>query len=319
VAKSLAPPDPAAILKGLRKAFGGPRPLNGDGEEPLFPKGAAGNKLARAAEEQGLLSVIEEGTGRKKTKKGVLTEKGRNHVLAADDPKPILEALLASVKAITGPQLPVENPVAFRQAENAKTVCVNAIEKAKADSARTVEAALAKQQEAFTRAFEQAKTDSARTVEAALAKQQEAFTKAIGQLEQTLSSALASQAPPQIVDARLTLAALEAALVRVKAPATASPVETGQSQPSVLQDAIVAFLENWAKEKGAGCQFDVMWKYLKERHLHLTIGTFQDTLRTLSDAGRIRLSGWPRMIDDMPQPQLALYVSSKVMYYAHPA
>jgi hypothetical protein len=293
VAKSAAPPAAAAILKGLRKALAGARRLTGDGEETLFPKGAGGKKLAQAAKDQGLLTVRMEQIGGKgkPVELGELTEIGRKHVLAEDDPKPILEALLPSVKALFRSPAPAENPVAFRQeVEKAKTDCVTAIERAK--------------------------TDCAKTVEAAFARQQDAFTRALGQLEQSLTSSLAAQAPPPAVDPRPALAALEAALARVTAPPT---MPTMVRSPAILEDAIVAFLANWAKAKGAGCQFDVLWDYLKERHLHLTIGTFQDTLRTLSDAGRIRLSGWPRMIDDMPQPQLALYVSSKVMYYAHPA
>ena len=209
---------------------------------------------------------------------GELTEIGRKHVLAADDPKPILEALLPSVKALLRPPLTAENPIAFRQE----------VEKARADCVKAIEDAFA--------------------------RQREALTKALGQLEQSLASALAAQAPPPPVDARPALAALEAALARVTAPAAATTPTTERSPP-ILDDAIVAFVEKAAK----GCQFDVLWNYLKERHNHLTIGTFQDALRALSEASRIRLSGWPRMIDDMPQPQLALYVSSKVMYYAHPA
>jgi len=61
------------------------------------------------------------------------------------------------------------------------------------------------------------------------------------------------------------------------------------------------------------------WNYLKEWHPQLTPGAFQDALRKLYDAGRLRLGGWPRMLDDIPQPQLAFFVSSTVMYYAHPA
>jgi hypothetical protein len=50
----------------------------------------------------------------------------------------------------------------------------------------------------------------------------------------------------------------------------------------------------------------------------LTIGAFHDALRRLADGGRLRLSGWPKILDDVPDPQLALFVSSKVTYSAHP-
>lgn len=278
MAKSAAPPDAAAILSGLRKALVGARRLTGDGEESLFPKGAGGKKLAQAAIDQGLLLVRMEKAGGKgkPVEFGELTVTGRKHVLTSDDPKPILEALLPSVKALFRPAIPAENPIAFRQE----------VEKAKADCVKAIEDAIT--------------------------KQQEAVTKALGQLEQSLTSSLAAQTPPPAVDPGPALAALEAALARVTAPATAPATDRS---PSALEDPIVAFLEKWAR----GCQFDVLWNYLKEQHLLITIGAFQDTLRALADAGRIRLSGWPRMIDDIPHPELALYVSSKVMYYAHPA
>lgn len=88
--------------------------------------------------------------------------------------------------------------------------------------------------------------------------------------------------------------------------------------PSGIEEAIVAFVNRWAEKKTVGCQFNVMWEEMKKTHPQMTIGTFQDALRKLSEAGRVRLGGWPRMLDDMPQPQLAFFVSSKVMYYAHP-
>jgi non-ribosomal peptide synthetase component F len=127
----------------------------------------------------------------------------------------------------------------------------------------------------------------------------------------------------------MLLGALHQALDRVKTPEFPSvtstpPTPTPASPPAAvstatLEDAIAEFVAAWAREKTVGCQFDVLWNHLKERHPQLTIGAFQDALRALHNASRIRLSGWPRMLDDMPQPNLALFISSKVMYYAQPA
>jgi hypothetical protein len=74
-----------------------------------------------------------------------------------------------------------------------------------------------------------------------------------------------------------------------------------------------------ARERTVGCDFSELYDALDRSHPTLTIGVFHDTLRALDDANRIRLSGWSRMLDDMPRPELALFVSHKVMYYAQPA
>src|SRR5205823_3890699 len=96
-------PQPA-LLAGLRKALAGPRPLQGDGDEPLFPKGAAGKNLAQAAIQQELLTTrkttIKVDGKTRKVEQGELTEKGRQLVLHADDPKPVLEALLPAAQAL---------------------------------------------------------------------------------------------------------------------------------------------------------------------------------------------------------------------------
>lgn len=284
MAKSAAQPDPAVILKGLRKALSGSRPLMGDGDEPLFPKGAPGKKLAAAAVEQGFLSIIEIGAGKKKTPYGELTEKGRSYVLAADDPKPILESLLSALKTR------------------------NAAPDSSAPSSP------------FLNAVEKASADAVKSIEQAIAKQQEAVTKAIEKLASTLAASLSAHAPPPAADLGPSLSALQATLERVSAPTPASAPPTRQAVSSgSIEDAIVLFVESWAKEKSVGCQFDVLWKDLKESNPTLTVGQFQDALRSLYDARRIRLGGWAGMQDEIPKPELAFFVSSKVMYYAHPA
>src|SRR4051794_36975204 len=97
-------PPSAALLPKLRKALAGPRTLLGDGDEPLFPRGAAGKKLAQAAIQQELLTTrkvtIQADGKKKKVEQGELTEKGRQFVLHADDPKPVLEALLPAAQVL---------------------------------------------------------------------------------------------------------------------------------------------------------------------------------------------------------------------------
>jgi hypothetical protein len=283
VAKPVSPDE--AVLAGLRKAFEAlptnkPLPLIGTGG--LYsPKG---KEFAEAAVAQGFLARQEGTVGSgKKAKKvvyGFLTEEGIRRVLDAASPKAALEALLPAVQAI-GKQPASPNPEAFRaEVSRATEACVSAIK--------------------------------------------DAFAKLEGDVLKAVVPPPAPAADPGTV-----LHALRQALERVEAPAipavVAAPVTINPAPPPpavathALEEAILAFVNRWAKEKTVGCQFDVMWKHLKEEHPALTIGAFQDALRTLYDAGRIRLSGWSRMLDDMPQPQLALFVSSKVMYHAHPA
>jgi hypothetical protein len=274
-----------AILDGLRKAVQAlPAPLPLSGAGGVFPGGVKGKSLATRAIDQGYLTSKKEkvkaGNRSKTVEYALVTEKGVRHVVDADDPKTALEALLPAVQSL-GKQPDAPNPQAFRaELAHATETCVNAIK--------------------------------------------ESFARLEGQVLKALP---ASSAPA--VGAGAILHALQSALQRVAAPvipaaAATPPAADPAAKHSVapargLEEAIVAFVDGWAKEKTVGCQFDVLWNYLQKQHPNLSIGAFQDALRTLHRAGRIGLSGWPRMHDDMPRPELALFISSKVMYYAHPA
>ena len=48
----------------------------------------------------------------------------------------------------------------------------------------------------------------------------------------------------------------------------------------------------------------------------MQVGGFQDLMRTLHDNNVIRLAGWSGSLDRIPEPEFALFVSNKVMYYA---
>jgi hypothetical protein len=160
------------------------------------------------------------------------------------------------------------------------------------------------------------RTELAKATQTCVGAIQEAFTK----LQSAVLTALAPPSGPPL-DPGMVLNSLRRALERVEAAPNPRlpPTPLANAADSGLEEAIVAFVQNWASVKSVGCQFDVVWKHLKDQQPNLTVGGFQDALRKLSDAGRIRLGGWPRMLDDLPQPELALFVSSKVMYYAHPA
>jgi hypothetical protein len=283
VAKSVSPDE--ALLAGLRKAveaLPAVKPLAGTGG--VFPGGAKGKELADRAIAQGLLTAKDERvTSGKRSKNvvfGVLTEKGLRRVVDAASPKAALEALLPAVQAL-GRQPAPPAPEPFRaELSRATATCVDAIK--------------------------------------------QAFAKLEGEVLKALAPPAALSVGPGVV-----LNALQHALERVEDPVfpVVAPEPSGPDPKAILtsvpnpsvEEAIVAFVNGWAREKTVGCQFDVLWNHLREPYPELTVGVFHDSLRKLHDAGRIRLGGWARMLDDLPQPQLALFVSSKVMYYAHPA
>ncbi len=148
-----APASQAVLLAGLRKALASPEPcpLQGTGADPLFPGGAKGGELVKAATEQGLLTVEEIKTkvvnakGKSSTKSvkvGRITDKGRALVLEADSPKAVLELLLPAVQKLAeardrGPDLAV-----FRaEVEKAASKCVTAIDAAFAQLNTTLKSA----------------------------------------------------------------------------------------------------------------------------------------------------------------------------------
>jgi hypothetical protein len=150
-----------------------------------------------------------------------------------------------------------------------------------------------------------------------------AFDAMRGEILGALSKVNASRPP---VDASAALAAIGRALERVIAPSAPSAVAP-KSSPSPtnetpledeIADDIAKLVEESARKTTVGQSFEVLMGHLKSRHANLTIGAFHDALRRLEHAGRIRLTGWGRMLDDIPEPELALFVSSKVMYYAQP-
>jgi hypothetical protein len=198
-------PAPAAILEGLRKALAGPKPLLGKGEA-LFPAAAKGRLLAEAAVEQGYLvkrtGTVPPAGGRGKPKEvvlGELTEKGRQHVLDADSPKAVLEALLPAVQALAAGPAPGQKADGPRpELEKATQACVKA-------------------------------------VEGAFAKLQKALEAAFARLEQAVAKA--TPAPPvgPPVDPGPVLAALQAALARVAIPPQAGVSPAAQPSPPAVE------------------------------------------------------------------------------------
>ena len=139
-------------------------------------------------------------------------------------------------------------------------------------------------------------------------------------LEQTLK---ASFQPPTAKgpDQGAVLAAVRHAADRVKAPTPVAPVAVpapiAPADTAILEQEIAGFVRRHVAETTVGCQLDVVMKHLRQRLPNVSVGAFHDALRKLHDASTIRLGGWPKTIYELPEPELELFVSSKVMYYAH--
>jgi hypothetical protein len=243
-----------------------------------------------------------------------LTEAGRKYLAEADDLKPLLESLVAVVSKLPAPvpPPPPPDPTAFRAAiQHAAPPFGTAIEKATEEITRSVATVIGK---AFS--------DLQKTVGTAL-----------GNLEQAVVAALPPPVPattaPQ-VDALMVLATIRSAVERIQAPAIPPPVAPSPAPPPLgplqalpssgeLGDEIVRFVGEWSRGRPTGPSFEVVWKHLRAQNPDLSVSTFQDVLRKLDEARRIKLGVWSQSIPDLPEPEIALFVSHKVMYYAHPA
>lgn len=282
------------LMEALRAAMQGPKRLVGaGGKNPvpgLFPSGKKGEAIADSAVADGYFDRTEEAVkvGKKTTKVavGTITEKGIRAYVERHSPKEALTALLPAVQRLgeSTPQRP--------------------------DTARIVA-----------------------TIEASTAECVNAIKAAFAELSSSVVKAVAP-AGGAAIDPAPILAALTAALSKVEpivvsAPA-AAPAQPPEPQPmssapapkptdeSAVAEEIVSFVTHAANERTVGCDFVELFDHLKAKHPGLSIGTFHDALRALDQAGRIRLKDWPRMQDDIPRPELALFVSHTVMYHVQP-
>lgn len=162
------------------------------------------------------------------------------------------------------------------------------------------------------------RSELAKSTEACVRSIQDAFDK----LQTTVLTMLSSSSSE--VDPQTVLASVHSALERVQAPEVQAIPQT-VTQPTTpsltapaIEEEIVAHVDNRFRETTVGCRLDELMKELRIKHPSLTIGDFHEALRKLHHGKRIRLGGWPRMLEDLPEPELALFLSSKVMYYAQP-
>lgn len=105
-------------------------------------------------------------------------------------------------------------------------------------------------------------------------------------------------------------------LVESAAETPAPPA--GPTPDDRLGPEAVRFVEEWWRRNGYGCQFDELKAHLDRLAPGVSPGVFHDLLRRLHEEDRIRLGGWGKTLDELPVPELALLISSKVMYHAYP-
>lgn len=303
MAKQATSIDPKVVLACLRKALKGPTQLQGDDSNSMFPKGAKGKPLVEWAISQGYLHTTKMPVavaGKKKpvqVEHGVLTETGRKFIFDEENPKPILESLLPAVEKLGKIDTPKPEAIAqqVQQVSEELDKKVNQI-------------------------FESQKSKLMSELEKKFSKLEEELVKSVGKIKEDLATNLGSSSTPQTqIDPKPVLDALNEALKRVEAPnihQSSSPTnESTKPQLEQIEDAIMAQVSTQT-ESSLGIRFDTLWNSLKSRFPKLTRGQFHDALRNLNQI-KIRLSGWSGVIDDMPNPELGFFISSKVMYYAH--
>ena len=145
----MATPIQPGILDGLRKALAGPQPLHA--RDGLFGTTAPARALAQSAIDAGYLQVESQtlpavGRARARTAEvGMLTDSGRELLLAQDDPKPLLQAILDQLKSRSPQAASSEVPASFQTAlDKATDKCVAAIDKAIGDLRKVITTETAK-------------------------------------------------------------------------------------------------------------------------------------------------------------------------------
>jgi hypothetical protein len=172
--------------------------------------------------------------------------------------------------------------------------------------------------EAYRAALQEATTTWSKTVAEGFASLQDKFDKAVSNLGQAVTAALPSARAQ--VDPKPILDAFRGALERC---AQQAPPQRESPPPpdtrAELESDIVAFVDKHGGEQGRGARFNELMDHLRPKYPALSVGQFHDVLRTLHQTKRIALGGWDASTDDLPDPSLAFYNSTQLVYHANPA
>jgi hypothetical protein len=151
-----------------------------------------------------------------------------------------------------------------------------------------------------------------------------AINTAFAGLQADVLSAVSSSSGASVDPAPL-LAGIAAALSKiepniVKVPVVAEQIAVAPNPEPLkaIENEIVSFVTAKEKAQSVGCDFVEMFDHLLTKQPNLSIGAFHDALRAMDAAGRIRLQDWPGSQDDIPRPELALFISHTVMYHVQP-
>jgi DNA-binding PadR family transcriptional regulator len=277
------------IIDALSKAAADPAglPLFAGKTDPgLFPSSAAAKPAAQKCLADGLVRVTRTETRGKAARELYgLTDKGWEFLLAAVNPRQVLEDFVRVLEA--------------RQGEVGELL----------DTARQMASSLQGLKDAVARVLPQvstgkliqpppparlpdAATDDEAVCEEVLARQTSSYSLAHAEAEHANGTAV-----------------LDVPVV-VVAPG-AEPVFD-------LADTILARLTDWAASARVGedCPLPDLFRQVITRELRPTIGEFHDCLRRLAADGEIYLHPWTAPLYALPEPAYALLAGHNIAYYA---
>lgn len=124
-----------------------------------------------------------------------------------------------------------------------------------------------------------------------------------------------------------------------KPSSVAKPAAAKEPDHAALRNTITDLTDRHITHHGVGIAHHDLYHQAKQQHPGLGKEHFKKTLRELHDEHRFRLGGWPRMWDDLPDPELVVHVGGthgpdpnrpahvapdqdregKAMYYLHPS
>jgi hypothetical protein len=132
-----------------------------------------------------------------------------------------------------------------------------------------------------------------------------ALQGAVGKLAETFK-------PPDLDELARKLAAADG-----KAGSEAPEPEPPPLPEKALAAEAEDFVRRWERERRTYCPLPELYRHLQQYTPGFSIGAFHDLLRGLHKSSRVRLGSWSGPLDRLPEPELALFLSSKVMYDAH--
>jgi len=287
MAKKTSPEEKSReqILEALRRALAGtPMPLQGSPKVPgIFPGGATGKKLADQAIAKGYVAEVPgpPATGKKKSKPprwGQITPAGREFIVEQDSPREVLGALLNLLQGMSG--------------EFAGST------KAGHPDARV-------EIEKLCQTLEVQFGQLRKIVQDGLQRTDDEARKRMDKLDVIRHCLTTVQG------------AVEHAMHATPSSPVTMPAASSLSSQSWERE-IEPYLRSRRDRGLAGdCPLSELFAHSRQRRPEPTIGLFHDVLRRLHSENRIRLTGWSGALENIPEPNLALFVAHKVMYYAH--